>query len=101
MFQISGPPNPLTVSESIGKTEAGTSYLDPSDSELGQGSAHLGGRRLQVLPAGDDFDQQGVVMRGDHGPLEGRGAVQTDAHALAASEHLTGERTDSLAWRGD
>lgn len=39
-------------------------------------------------------------MRGDHGALEGRGAVQTDAHALTASEYLAGERTRSLA-QGD
>lgn len=39
-------------------------------------------------------------MGGDHGTLEGRSAVQTDAHALAASEYLTGKRTHSLA-QGD
>lgn len=36
-------------------------------------------------------------MRGDDGALEGRSAVQTDAHALAAAEDLTGKRTHSLA----
>lgn len=40
-------------------------------------------------------------MRGDHGPLEGRGAVQANAHALAASEHLEGKRMHSLARLGD
>lgn len=72
------------------------SYLDPSHSELGQGSAHLGGCSLQVLPAGDDFHQEGVVVGGDDGPLEGRGTVQADAHAFAASENLAGREQ----WRG-
>lgn len=66
------------------------SYLDPSHSELRQGSAHLGGCCLQVLPAGDDFHQQGVVVGRNDGTLEGRGAVQADAHAFAASEDLPG-----------
>ena len=33
-------------------------------------------------------------MRGDDSSLEGRGAVQTDAHAFTAPENLTGHRTD-------
>lgn len=72
------------------------SYLDPSYSELGQGSAHLGRRCLQVLPAGDDFNQQGVVVWRNDSSLEGRGAIQTDAHAFTTSEDLTGNRTNEL-----
>lgn len=76
MCPISSPTDRFSTpfARSISKredTRRDPPYLHPSDPELGQGSAHLGGRRLQVLPAGDDFDQQGVVMRGDHGPLEG------------------------------
>lgn len=80
--------------EGNGCTRGWTSYLDPSHSELGQRSAHLGGRCLQVLPAGDDFDQQGVVVRWNDSALEGGGAVQTDAHAFTASEDLRGNRTE-------
>lgn len=64
------------------------SYLDPSHSELSQGSAHLGRCCLQILPTGDDFDQQRVIVGWNHSTLEGRGAVQTDTHALTATEHL-------------
>lgn len=66
------------------------SYLDPSHSELSQGSAHLGGCRLQVLPTGDDFDKQGVIVGGNDGTLEGRGAVQTNSHTFPSSEDLGG-----------
>lgn len=65
-----------------------TSHLHASDSELGQGSAHLGGRCGVVFAVGDDFDQQGVVMGGDDSPLEGRSVIQADAHALPTPEHL-------------
>lgn len=77
-------------------TPGESSYLDPAHPELGQGSTHLGRRRLQVFPAGDDFDQQGVVMWGDDGSLEGRGAVQTDPHALTTAEDLVENRTGRL-----
>lgn len=67
------------------------SHLHASDSELGQGSAHLGGGRGVVFAVCDDFDQQGVVVGGDDSPLEGGSVVQADAHALSAPEHLRGE----------
>lgn len=72
------------------------SYLHPSDSEFSQGSAHLRRRSLQVLPTGDDLNQQRVIVRRNHSPLECRGAVQTDSHAFATSEDLTGNGTDEL-----
>lgn len=72
------------------------SYLHPAHPELSQGSTHLGRRRVQVFPAGDDFDQQGVVMWRDDGALEGRGAVQTDPHALTTAEDLMGNRASWL-----
>lgn len=71
------------------------SYLDPSHSELGQGSVHLGSCCLQVLPAGDDFYQQGVIVGRNNSTLEGRGAVQTDAHAFTAPEDLAGTEQKS------
>ncbi|TNN53238.1 hypothetical protein EYF80_036529 [Liparis tanakae] len=74
----------------FGERRGRLTYLDPSHPELGQGSAHLGSCRLQVLPAGDDLHQQGVVVRRNDGALEGGGAVQTDAHALAGTEDLEG-----------
>lgn len=80
------------LSNSRIQTRPRPSYLHASDSELGQRSAHLGRRRLQVLAAGDDFDQQRVVVRRDDGALEGRGTVQTDPHAFAAAEYLVGEK---------
>lgn len=46
---------------------------------------------------GDDFDQQGVIMGGDDGSLEGRSIIQADAHALSAPEHLQG-RQQSQMW---
>lgn len=69
------------------------SYLDPSHSELSQGSAHLGRCCLQVFPAGYDFNQQGVVMWRNDSSLEGRGTIQTDSHAFTAPEDLIGNRT--------
>lgn len=71
------------------------SYLDPSHSELGQSAAHLGSGCLQVLPAGDDFYQQGVIVGGNDSTLEGRGTVQADAHAFTASEDLAGTEQKS------
>lgn len=68
------------------------SYLDPAHSELSQGSAHLWRRGRQVLRAGDDFYQQGVIVGWDDSALEGRSAVQTDAHAFTAPEDLTRPR---------
>lgn len=67
------------------------SHLHTSDSELSQGSAHLGGSCEVVFAVGDDLDQQGVVVGGDDGSLEGGSVIQADAHALSAPEHLQGE----------
>lgn len=36
----------------------------------------------------NDFDEQGVIVRGDDSSLEGRCIIQADAHALSAPEHL-------------
>ena len=69
----------------------GPPHLDPAHSELRQRPVHLGGGGGQVVAAGDDLDQQGVVVRGDDGSLEGGRAVQTDAHPLAATEDLRTE----------
>lgn len=63
-------------------------HLDPADSELGQGPAHLGGGGRLVGAVGHHFHQQRVVVGGDQGPLESRGPVQADPHPLAAAEHL-------------
>ena len=40
------------------KAHVVVSYLDPSHSELSQGSTHLGGSCIQVFSTGDDFYQQ-------------------------------------------
>lgn len=53
-----------------------------------------------VLAVGDDFDQQGVVVGRDDGPLEGGSVVQADAHALPAAEHLQGEAGRLRTWVG-
>ena len=66
-------------------------HLDTAHAELRQRPVHLGGGGGQVVAAGDDLDQQGVVVRRDDCPLEGRRAVQADAHALAATEDLRTE----------
>lgn len=84
--QLTGPDR-----EANGHLGPADSHLHASDSELGKGSAHLRGGRGVVLAVGDDFDQQGVVVGGDDGALEGRGVVQADAHSLPAPEHLRGE----------
>lgn len=68
--------------------ETPQSYLDSPDAELGQSPAHLGGRRGVVFAVGDDLHQEGVVVGGDDGSLEGRGTVQADAHPLATPEDL-------------
>lgn len=38
------------------------SHLHTPDSELSEGSAHLGGGRGVVFAMGDDFDQKGVIV---------------------------------------
>lgn len=47
------------------------SNLDATDTELRKGTAHLGGCGLEVLAAGDDLDQEGVIMGRDDSTLEG------------------------------
>lgn len=74
--------------EETTKHAAWSSYLDPSHSKLGQGSAHLGGGCVQVLSTGDHFHKQRIVVGRDDGALEGRSAVQTDSHAFATTEDL-------------
>lgn len=39
-----------------------TSHLYAADSELCEGSAHLGGSCGVVLAVGNDFDQEGVIV---------------------------------------
>lgn len=46
---------------------------------------------------GNDFDQQGIIMRGDDSSLEGRCIIEADAHALSAPEHL---RAEVRTWVG-
>lgn len=75
-------------------------HLHASDSELSQGSAHLGGGCEVVFAVGDDLDQQGVVVGGDDSSLEGGSIIQADAHALSAPEHLRGEEWGQELVRG-
>lgn len=88
-------PAESTCSQGLGATrrQAGptASHLYTSDSELSKGSAHLGGSRGVVFAMGNDFDQQGIIMRGDDSSLEGRCIIEADAHALSAPEHLRAE----------
>lgn len=80
------------------QTGPAASHLHASDSELSQGSAHLGGGCEVVFGVGDDLDQQGVVVGGDDSSLEGGRIIQADAHALAAPEHLWGGKGGLRNW---
>lgn len=82
------------------QAEPPASHLHASDSELGQGSAHLGGSRGVVFAVGNDFDEQGVIMWRDDSPLECRRIIQADAHALSAPEHLWAEVSRVRNWVG-
>lgn len=68
------------------------SHLDTPNSELLERSDHLGSCIRVVPRMGDDLDEQGVVVGRDDGAREGRGRVQTDAHALARTEHFNSAR---------
>lgn len=80
------------------ETGPAASHLHASDSELSQGSAHLGGGCEVVFGVGDDLDQQGVIVGGDDSSLEGGSVIQADAHALTAPEHLWGGKGGLRSW---
>lgn len=60
--------------------------LDASDSELAEGSVHLGTGGGEVFGVSDDLDEQRVVVGRDDGAGKGRGSVQTDAHTFTGTE---------------
>lgn len=86
-----------------GSREGTISHLYASDTELSQGSAHLGGSCGVVFAVGNDFDEQRVIVGRYDSPLECRGIVQADAHALTTPENLLpeGSASQQLGWKLD
>ena len=63
-------------------------YLDAANAELLERAEHLGAGLAEGLGVPDDLDEQRVVVGRDDCTRERARAVQPDAHALAAPEHL-------------